>query len=211
MAIGQFLAFSDTFWLDLNQIIKKKVKLLKVTACRGSHGIALGKQVYSASNWFLLGYNSNPIFLKWCGKITKISVSQTKPGSSHKEIHNSCTGTLLACFGDDRGPYISLGLLRERFYSHQTCSPSLSCPSLSGSPGQAEIWSHRSFSKWKMVTSSPVSVLEPSKQKAYCTCWLLCCLQPMWLCKRGDITVCLLNDANSKRVEASCVPMGCSN
>lgn len=153
-----------------------------------------------------------PIFLTWSGKITKISVSQTKPGSSHKEMHNSCTGTVLACFEDDRGPYISLGLPREGCYSHQTCSPSLSCPSLSGSPGQTEIWSPHSFSRWMMVTGSPVSVLESSKQKACSTCWLLCCLQPMQLCKGREITVCLLNDANKgKREELRVYPKGCSN
>lgn len=44
---------------------------------------------------------------------TKTIITQTKPGSSHKEMRDSCTGAVLACFGGDKGLRISPGLLRE--------------------------------------------------------------------------------------------------
>lgn len=59
---------------------------------------------------------------------TKISVSQTNPGSSHKETQDPCTGTVLACFGDGRRLCVSPRLLSEGRYSPQpgSLSPSSS-------------------------------------------------------------------------------------
>lgn len=133
MAIGQFLAFSDTLWLDLNQITKEPSNSSRKQLVREAVALLWGSRCTPPATYSCWATVGIPYFSHDLERALKLAYHKLNQDLAIQK----CMIPSLAQF------QLALGMiegnryrLREGCYKHQTCFPSLSSPSLSSSPGQ---------------------------------------------------------------------------